>query len=73
MKNTLYLEYKEDLKQFAIDMKKAYPDDKPLVRMALNDRLDSIIKDLPFNRISEKRKELYINWLSSYVCELHPK
>jgi len=71
MNHTTYKNEKTSIKSYAIN--NAYLDDKPLKRMLLNDYLDSLIKSNVFLKYSEKRQQMYFNWLSNYVCKLHKK
>jgi hypothetical protein len=47
--------------------------DKPYVRQELNDITNDLKKDIRrINSLSEKRKNLYCNWLQNYCCSLYP-
>lgn len=63
---TKYIIAKNTLKCVALDAKKEYRTDKPMVRMIINDTTDSIIRDLNLS-------EYQSNLLSNYACKLHPK
>ena len=66
MKQTNYKSAKDLLKELADSLKKNYPTDKPLIRMAINDEIDTLSKDFDF---TENQRHL----LSLYACKLHPK
>jgi len=74
MKNSIYKQYKNDLKQFAKELSFS---DKPARRMALNDYLDIISRDLNVDamkgRATDKQAALYYKWLESLTCELHER
>jgi len=72
MNHSIYTQQKNDLKTLALRNK--YINDKPMQRMILNDELDYIFKSGVFDNEnhSPKRIEMYFNWLSNYVCTLHP-
>lgn len=63
---TNYQIAKNTLKGIALDAKQQHRNDKPMIRQILNDSCDSISRDL---NLSEYQR----NFLSNYVCELHPK
>ena len=63
---TKYNQAKNALKLASIQAKKHYKDDKPAVRMIINDEVDCLSKEL---NLSEYHKNL----LSNYACKLHPK
>lgn len=73
MKHTKYNYLKEQINEVA----KACPlnDDKPLRRMALNDELDAIDRDLSRDvlrdKITEKTKALWMKWLTNFVIFKH--
>jgi len=72
MNHSIYTQQKNDLKTLALRNK--YLNDKPMQRMILNDELDYIFKSGVFDNENHslKRIEMYFNWLSNYVCTLHP-
>lgn len=76
MKNEIYNNFKEIIKEIAINEKKINKHDKPMIRENLNNTLDSLTRELNYlamiEKISLKKSELYINWLTSYTCKLHP-
>lgn len=57
---------KTTLKSVSLDAKANNRTDKPLIRMTINDAVDSISRDL---KLSEYQRNL----LSNYACTLHPK
>lgn len=63
---TTYKIAKENLKETAREVKRAFKNDNPLIRMVINDEADSLSKDL---NLSEYQRNL----LSNYACKLHPK
>lgn len=63
---TNYQIAKSTLKSVSLDAKAQYRNDKPMVRMTINDTVDSISKDL---NLSEYQRNL----LSNYDCKLHAK
>jgi len=63
---TIYKTAKESLKETANEVKQVFKDDKPLVRMVINDEVDSLSKNY---NLSEYQRNL----LSNYGCKLHPK
>jgi len=65
MKTSTYQTAKESLKETAKEVKQNFKTDKPLIRMVINDTVDSLSKDL---NLSEYQRNL----LSSYSCKLHP-
>jgi len=72
MEHTEYKTAKAALRDTANHAKATYPNDKPSIRFEINCHADTIIHD--FNRQFEpKRTALYVKWLSSYACTLHPK
>ena len=62
---TTYQNAKQLLKMYSLNTKLEYKNDKPAVRMLINDSVDSISKD--FN-LSNYQRDL----LSNYACKLHP-
>lgn len=75
MKNKIYIRLKESLVLTAKNFKELYPTDKPLVNQTLNDSLNSCISCIDYEvlkeRISEKRAQQYIKWLTDLTCKLH--
>ena len=61
-----YKQAKEELKQFAVAAKKNYKNDKPLIRMIINDSIDVIVSNYD---LSEYQRSLLCN----YACKLHPR
>ena len=57
---------KTTLKSASLDARAKNRTDKPLIRMIINDTVDSISRDL-------KLSEYQISLLSNYACTLHPK
>jgi hypothetical protein len=76
MRNDIYNNFKEIIKKNAINEKKNNKHDKPMIRENLNNLLDSLIRQLNYltmiEKITLKQSNLYINWLTSYVCKLQP-
>lgn len=76
MKNEIYNNFKEIIKKTAITEKRNNKKDKPMIRENLNNLLDSLTSELNYlamiEKITLKQSELYINWLTSYTCKLHP-
>lgn len=76
MKNTVYNQAKQELLGFAKEIKKDKGNDSPFVRTALNDKTDSLLRNINHEAmrgtITEKQAALYCNWLSSLCCALHP-
>jgi hypothetical protein len=77
MKNTIYLHFKNMLISEAKDLKKNNPKDKAYIRYNLNNSLDDYIRTLNNyhvlkDKITQKRADMYSNWLNSLVCDLHP-
>jgi hypothetical protein len=62
---TNYQQAKSNLKRLAKEVKFPYREDKPLIRMIINDGVDMYSKDL---NLSEHQRDL----LSNYACKLHP-
>lgn len=62
---TQYQIAKNTLKCVALDARSEYRDDKPAVRMIINDTVDEIARDLNLS-------DYYIGLLSNYACSLHP-
>ena len=57
---------KQTLKNASIEYKRFIKNDKPLIRMNINDDIDYLIKDLNLS-------DYQSNLLSKYACKLHPK
>lgn len=77
MKNTIYLHFKNMLICESKDLKKNNPKDKAYIRYSLNNCLDDYIRTLNNyhvlrDRLTQKRADLYANWLTNLVCRLHP-
>ena len=76
MNNSVYNYAKTCLIGTAREIKKS-TDDKPLIRMTINDTCNDICRDISaqamHERISEKQSELYKKWISSLAANLHPK
>lgn len=71
MDHSEYKEAKQRLKSFSESLKHE-TDDKPMIRMYINDYVDDLSKSM-FKKFTFERVEMYRNWLSSYACKLHPK
>ena len=63
---TDYQKAKQYLKDSAKRCKIAFANDKPKIRMIINDTVDYLCKNYQF---SEYKRDL----LSLYACKLHPK
>lgn len=63
---TNYQLAKLELKEIAIETKNFYINDKPAIRMVINDSIDDICDE---QNLSEYQRELLYN----YACKLHPK
>lgn len=61
-----YQQAKRRLKNITVESKTLFNNDKPKIRMIINDSADYISKDL---NLSEHQRNL----LSNYACKLHPK
>lgn len=61
-----YQQAKRRLKNITVESKTLFNNDKPKIRMIINDSADYISKDL---NLSEHQRKL----LSNYACKLHPK
>ena len=77
MKNTIYLHFKNMLILEAKDLKKNNSKDKAYIRYSLNNYLDDYIRTLNNyevlrGKLTQKRADLYANWLTNLVCRLHP-
>ena len=57
---------KQALKNASIEYKRFIKNDKPLIRMIINNATYYLIKDLNLS-------DYQINLLSKYACKLHPK
>ena len=62
---TNYQQAKKQLKEIAKTAKQQHPTDKPLIRMIINDSVDSLSR----GNLTEYQRYL----LSDYACKLHPK
>jgi hypothetical protein len=60
----MYQTAKERLKETAKEIKKQFPNDKPMINMVINDEVDCLSKDLNLS-------EYQTNLLSNYACKLH--
>jgi len=69
-----YSEAKNELKQYAKEVKRVYKNDKPAQREALNDYCDMLLRHLaqPRNGYSEAKLYQYETWLTNLTCKLHP-
>lgn len=63
---TNYQLAKNNLKAISVEAKENYPNDKPLVRMIINDSVHHL-------SIEYRLHEHQIFKLSDYACKLHPK
>jgi len=76
MRNDIYLNSKSILKDTAKQAKESNPKDKPYVREVLNNQLDQLDRQINHyvmnDKISQKRANLYIKWLTNYCISLHP-
>ena len=61
---TNYQIAKNTLKVVSLDAKSQYRNDKPMIRMIINDTTDEI-----YLKLSDYQRNL----LSNYACKLHPK
>lgn len=66
MKTSNYQEAKEFLKGVAKDAKQQFPNDKPLIRMLINNNCYQAEQDY---NLTEYQTTL----LQNYACTLHPK
>lgn len=78
MKNPIYLHFKNMLISEAKDLKKNNPKDKAYIRYQLNNLLDDYLRNLNNHylikeKLTQKRVNLYTNWLTNLVCRLHPE
>lgn len=60
----MYQSAKERLKETAKEIKKQFPNDKPMINMVINDTTDSICKE---GGLTEYQQNL----LHNYACTLH--
>jgi len=69
-----YSEAKNELKQYAKEVKRVYKNDKPAQRLALNNYCDLMMTLLaqPRNGYSEAKLYQYETWLTNLTCKLHP-
>ena len=76
MRNEIYNNFKSIIKHNAINEKKTNKHDKPMIRENLNNLLDSLTRQINYlamiEKISLKQSDLYIKWLTSYVCKIQP-
>lgn len=76
MKNDIYKNAKMRLINSAKEAKRLSKGDKPYIRMLINDEADSIHRQIDFycmkGKYSERKANLYKNWISSLACKLHP-
>ena len=63
---TIYQNCKEQLLGMAAHAKHTFPNDKPMIREAINNQADSLCKEYD---LSEYHRFL----LHSYACGLHPR
>jgi len=63
---TNYQLAKNDLKAISLEAKANYPNDKPAIRMIINDSVQYL-------SIEYRLHEHQIFKLSDYACKLHPK
>lgn len=66
MKNSIYQQAKEELKERASDAKSQFKTDKPAIRQTINDFTDLLCR-------SYQLTEYQRNLLANYACKLHPK
>ena len=76
MRNEIYKNFKIIIKMNSINEKIINKHDKPMIRENLNNLLDSLTRQINhlamIEKISLKQSELYINWLTLYVCKIQP-
>ncbi len=76
MKNEIYNNCKQLLKSVSIEQNRLNPDDLPMIREALNNQLDSCIRQIDFHvmreTITAAKGEVYKTWLTNYCISLHP-
>lgn len=65
MKNTQYQQAKKELKQISIRAKEHYKNDKPAIRMYINDSVNWVSDNY---NLSHHKNSL----LHDYACTLHP-
>ena len=65
-RKSIYLEVKEMLRTTANDIKRAYPNDKPMIRMGINNAFDYYSKEYDLTPYQ-------VRLLDNYACKLHPK
>jgi hypothetical protein len=74
MDNSIYLQFKSRLKEFADNEQ---TEDKPMRNEALNNYTDSLLREMDIKRlkerISQKQYNLYHNWLTYYCANRHKK
>lgn len=67
--------YKNRLKNVSVITKRRFPKDSPALRMAVNNTLDSIIREINYmemrEEISEARAGQLIDTLTNYAISLH--
>ena len=78
MKHTVYNQCKAMLEADANELWLNNSNDKPLIRTALNDSLDSLLRgtlqyELLREGISGSMYNLYCRWLTDYVIKRHNK
>jgi hypothetical protein len=66
MKKTVYQQAKTELRKSAKEFKKQFLNDKPALRMVINDTADFLSKNYSLS-------DYQINLLNNYACKLHPK
>ena len=75
MKHPIYLNAKQTLINTAKEAKRT-SDDKPYIRMVINDQADQMCRQIDFYAMKEKYSEaaaaMYKNWLQSLAGRLHP-
>jgi hypothetical protein len=63
------------LKNVAVITKRRFPRDAPALRMAVNNTLDSVIRDIDFmamrEQLSQAQADRMINTLTNYAISLH--
>lgn len=75
MKNNIYMNAKQIIKQEAEQLKRNNTD-KPYIREVLNNLCDELSRQFNWHamkgKISEKQASLYSLWLSSFTADMHP-
>jgi len=75
MKNNIYINAKQIIKQEAKQLKRNNTD-KPYIREVLNNLCDQLSSEFSWyamkGKISEKQAFLYSLWLSSFTADMHP-